>query len=151
LLDPGGSLTPWSNPNNALVVDGTGAMTSLTNATGDSARLKVAQFGFALPPTAQVRGVTVTITRRANGGIEDKSVRLMTAALQGIDKSSGASWPAAFTGKDYGGASDLWGLALTPALVDSADFGVAIAASLDGADGTIAEIDGITMTISYCN
>ncbi len=144
-------MTPWLNPNNALVVDGSGATTSLTNATGDSARLKVTQFGFALPPTAQVRGVTVTITRRANGGIEDGVVRLVGAPLPGIDKSSGASWPAAFTGKDYGGANDLWGLTITPSLVNNADFGVSVAASLDGLDGTIAEIDGITISISYCN
>jgi hypothetical protein len=90
-----------------------------------------------VPETATVRGVVVKARRRGAGSapvggivMQDASIRLVSGgAINGTEKSEGASWPTGPPNEysSYGSSSDLHGLALTPAIVNASNFGVAIA------------------------
>ena len=98
-------------------------------------------FGFSIPAGATILGVIVNITKECIADIAmvatDYSVKLLVAgAPTGTEHASGADWPAVLhtsgigTGwgtSSYGASADKWGIALTPAIVNAAGFGVAIA------------------------
>ena len=104
-------------------------------------------FGFTIPATATILGVLVSITKE---GIADNpasfntdySVKLTVAGSPtGTDHANPAHWAqGSGTGAigttwatvQYGSSTDLWGLSLTPAIVNAAGFGVAIAAQSPG-------------------
>jgi len=66
---------------------------------------------------------------------KDLSVKLIVSGVvSGTDLKKVADWPdngdgvLSFDDAVYGGASEMWGLALTPSIVNAADFGLAFAA-----------------------
>jgi hypothetical protein len=140
----------WSNPDNARVSDGLSASATLND---DSTALVITGFGLAIPASAEIQGVTVRVLHRAASGvITDESFNLTGTGLsQGINHRM-AAWPTTFTNDVYGGPTDLWGQALTPAVVNDPSFGVSLRANSGSAAKTnIAEVDAITIEITYCD
>jgi hypothetical protein len=125
--------------------------------TGDTSEYcLVSNLGFAIPSAAQVLGVTVAVLRFSHstgtGQIRDDSVRLFVSGVaEGDDKAeTGINWPKGTAGtQSYGGAADVWGASLTPAIVNAADFGVAISAKNYGAAADTAELVVVNVTVSY--
>lgn len=128
-------------------------------------------FGFSIPAGATILGVQAIISKdqvssAATGAVTtDKSVKLIVGgAPAGTDHADHATpWLVVVLGTDpsggrtssYGSSTDLWGLALTPAVVNDPGFGVAIAPQETGtfAGGDWAEINQtpfpVTLVIFY--
>lgn len=129
-----GDGSAWLNPGSAGAIDGASASTVLTTPTGDaeSDELDFRNFGFNLPGGAVIRNVRVTINGSHTGGCSTciglyarldffKHARLANGATFGTVHG--------LRGQTVGGTfldsgNDLWGLPLTPAIVNSSSFGL---------------------------
>lgn len=121
-----------------------------SNATvGTSHYLKGTNLGFAIPSTAIITGIQLTISRKSNGSeVTDSRVRLVKAgAVQATDKASAGGWPLVVTDKSYGGSGDLWSGTWTPADINNAGFGYALA--VQTLDGDQSLVDRVQITVSY--
>jgi hypothetical protein len=145
--------TAWTNPGNAKTSDGNYAVATIATKTSLSSSLKATAFGFSLPLSALILGISVHVTRRAKGStIFDNAVMLVKggAIQEAVNRASksGVPWSEAPEEKVYGGPSDLWGLAWTPTDINAAGFGVALAAATGSAAAT-AEVDAVSILIAY--
>ncbi len=141
----------WASPGNASASDnvktfasvGLGAPTQL---------LKATNFGFALPPTAIIKGIEVSVEKNsAFADVTDNAVRIVKGGAFGAtDRSDGAAWPAAPTEATiiYGSPTDLWGETWTVADINGAGFGAGISGG-DGISGDLAQVDHIEITVYY--
>jgi hypothetical protein len=116
-------------------------------------------FQFEISPEATIQGIAMSINRSADseGLVGDYEVRLVrdAATTVGLDRGITKPWPTEFQYADYGGPTDLWGTAWTPADVNSTGFGVALTPTyLDTAGNSGAYVDFIRATVTYsvpCN
>ncbi len=148
-VDNGGGSTVWSNPDNVKASNDTYATASLGTISSFSNYIKVTNFGFSIPTSATINGVVVEVERKGTGpDITDRNIRLVVSdVINGDSKPSATVWGSEAT-ENYGGASDLWGLALTRANVVASNFGVAVSCKHIGGFST-ASIDSIKMTVHY--
>lgn len=145
----------WTNPGNAVQSDTVLATNVLTtSATGHY--MTATNFGFNVPAGATIFGVMVDIQRdqTGSGTTVDNSIKLIdnTSTITGTDHAIAGTWPVSLTWQSYGNTAggDLWGVALTPTIVNSANFGVAISAkNTSGASSITAQIDCVRITIFY--
>lgn len=127
----------WADAENAIASDDAAAVAAL--ADGETSNyLRAADFRFELPPTAVVVGIEVVIERSADAAdvIADHEVRVaVDGALLPKKFVDAASWSVTDATSSYGDATDLWDATetITPALVNQANFGVALAAKATGA------------------
>ena len=136
----------WTNPGNASASDNVYATNSL--ALNNSQYLKATNFGFAIPNTAVVLGITASIERKATGTVTDTRVRLVKAGtIQATDKSAGAAWPASDTVATFGGAADVWSGSFFGVDVNSSGFGVVFSCGSSGA--ATPSVDHISVTVTY--
>lgn len=124
--------------------------TSATDRRSDTHYLKALNFGFGIPDEATIVGVTVAIERHASANSDDDYAIDNTLTLNdgtiGSDERAGpARWPTVDTVAIYGG--DLWGMELTPDIVNGATFGVLLSVNVN--NGVTVSIDLISMTIAY--
>jgi len=154
----------WTSPQNAQASDGVFTTATVVLGVLSSAHtnyLTATGFGFSLPSNVTICGVTVTVVRQWQGTLQvganmyDNSVKLITGGtIGGIEHASGTTWSSSVSTVQYGGASDEWGLALTPAIVNSPNFGVAISTYMSAglvSLTSIAAIDYISVNITYTN
>jgi hypothetical protein len=155
-----GSLT-WSNVNNAKVEDGSFATVESSSAEAKTSHyLKLTNFGFTIPTSAVVRGITVTPRCRIAEGavtisppVVDARVRIIKGGTikEAEDKATGGAWDAALHTRSFGGSDDLWGNTWTPSDINGSGFGVALSVTLNKVlGGTLkAEVDVGKITIAY--
>jgi hypothetical protein len=149
--------TVWSNLP-SLLVEGSDPYTdaAVLVLVGTPYRdfLLVDDFKLEVPASAEIKGITVTV-RRAGGGADeafDYAVRLLKGGVMGeSDRATATPWNAPpFENVDYGGPTDLWNETWTPADVNAADFGVALAAGYTQTAGNgRAYVDIVYVTVSY--
>ena len=153
--DPPGTFNDWVNSGNAMANDGVNASTP-----GYSKYLTATNFGFSIPGTATINGIEVTVKKNIiNGDTFDLSAKLYddTGVPAGDEKAKSGNWPTVSTSVIYGGATDLWGLSLTPAIVNNVNFGFGIAVNVVTAepdpDPPTPEVlvDWIAIKIYYTN
>jgi hypothetical protein len=141
--------TAWTNPGNAEASDNMFAVA----APGGSPTqyLEVTNFGFALPGTAIIDGISVAIERKsAAGTITDARVRIVKGGVIGTtDEAAPGAWPTSDTVANYGGASDLWGETWTPSDINGAGFGVVVSA-MDDVDTAAVNFISISVTYTDC-
>lgn len=101
--------------------------------------LKITGFGFSLPSNAIIQGISVTISREAtaylgaSGVVTDTNVQLIKGGVvQSTNRSRGDSWPASWAPNSWGGSTDLWGGTWLYSDINATNFGVAIAATVEG-------------------
>jgi len=154
--------SPWSTSNcgwvNPTYIYGAGEA-AITHPAFDtdtySYVLKAYTFDFsAIPDTATITGVSVTVNARyANGACGIALMQLLNTSRAKVGTNL-ASTPTALTtsAADYnfpsGGAPTLWGNALTPAWVKDADFGVAIGVRPTALNADVY-VDSVVMTVYY--
>lgn len=139
----------WSNPTNISASDDARA-TAVLGAAATSHQLRATQFGFAIPTTATVTGVTVAIERSGTvgGDVKDATVQLLKAGTAaGSNKATATTWPLTDTVATYGGSADLWGTTLSPSDVNNSGFGVLIQAVATA--GSTARVDLVTIAVSF--
>jgi hypothetical protein len=130
--------------------DGSVSTCDLT-ASGLSETISLEDFGFSIPNGSTIDGVTVEINRqRVDGGglCRDLSVILKKAGAAGSNKAVATAWPSVLTARTYGGATDLWGLILTPEEVNDSNFGLTFRV-MDGDVSDVAEVDYISISVYY--
>lgn len=118
----------------------------------DSQLLAPVAFDLRVPTTAAIRGLRAHIRRDNDGAsagatVFDVVVRLVAAGVAiGDNKASSTAWPSSAATASYGGATDSWGLALTPAMVNDPAFGFGVAVRRAG--GNIdADVDHMWLEV----
>jgi len=148
-----GTLT-WTNPGNAFSSNNVYATRTVDGTT--SHYIKCLNYGFTIPATATILGITVNVERKssstANGGSFDAAMRIVQGGTIGTsDRSTTTQYTTADVTEAHGGATDLWGLTWTPADINAANFGAAFAAtkpSSAGGSHTVS-VDFIEITVDY--
>lgn len=151
----------WANPSNALTND-TNAATVTRNPiqSGDVAQrfqaLRITNFGFAIPVSSDILGVTVRVLGRRVGFVTSSTPLRLVNGATALGSERNVTLPGSFgSHQSVGGPNDMWGAALTPAVVNSANFGVRIQPRIDNASpaavGQAATVDirHMDMTIEY--
>ncbi len=119
-----------------------------------SANLDATNFGFAIPSTATILGITATVDRAASSSnrIQDNHVYLLKGgSTTGITDhlASGVYWPTTDATRTYGSTSDLWGTTWTPAQVNASNFGLRFQAKNTTTTTTTATVDYVEITVTY--
>lgn len=150
------SAEPWVNPGNVSADDGTEA--TITAATYDSPDISqilvCSNFGFSIPASATIDGITVEIDRRNSAGAaSDNRVQLAKgtafANLVGSNLADTATdWPTTLATVSYGGAANLWGTTWTPSEINASSFAVFLSVQADAANTDI-QVDFIRATVTY--
>jgi hypothetical protein len=125
--------------------------------SGQTQFLQATNFGFTIPSTAVICGITVEVEKSASGiglftDVVDRDVYIIkNGARTGTNKANGAEWTGSDAYTAYGGASDNWGTTWLPSDINASDFGIAIAADINGLIGLVpvARIDHIRITVHY--
>ncbi|MBU2019881.1 MAG: hypothetical protein KJ941_09570 [Bacteroidetes bacterium] len=158
--DPGTSSNNLSSgvvsfllPSNILSSDNSRSLVTASVLNQLSHFIVGSNFGFVVPGAATITGVEVMIEKSAVGigdAITDNSVMLFNGGSSiSLNRKKTGSWPLSDTYFTYGSDSDLWGAALTPAIVNSSAFGVGLSAALGGIGLPAARIDHIQMRVFY--
>jgi hypothetical protein len=151
---PGGT-TLWSNANNVLACDGSYAtITPTNNQTTNTRYMVVNNFGFTIPSDATINGIEIVVRRRKSGSggeIRDTVASMVNGgSAVGTNSPIGTDWSTSDFDATYGGPSNTLGAALTPALVNSSNFGFALRIyNSGGSVGAVGEVDCISITIYY--
>lgn len=144
----------WGTPSNVAASDNAYATSAVTSSAA-SERLHATNFGFAVPAGATIVGILVQVERSKTSTAANISDALAASkiikggSMQGASKANLNDWTTGDLTVNYGGSSDLWGLAWTPADINAADFGFAIQASVFSGTSTTARIDFIGITVYY--
>lgn len=137
--------TDWTNPDEVKVSDDTYATCAGTKSYWLKC-LSYLGFAAAIPAAARIVGVEVAIEGGLTG-IEDSQIYLCYEGKRiGTDRAHNVEWNSVESTFIHGGSYDVWGLALTPAIVKSTSFGVHIAIK---GDGSGISIDGVSVNITY--
>ncbi len=144
----------WSNPGNAVSDDNVYATVALNN--GETSHyLEATSFGFAIPADATINGIKVAIGRFSSGAsapyIRDSVVSLLKGgSVVGTNKAFTLSdWPTSEGVATYGTPTNLWGTTWTPAEINATNFGVALAVNNSNASSLTANVDYVTVTVTY--
>ena len=151
----------WTTPANAATQNSTYTTAALA-AGATSNYLQLNNLGFKLGANAQPVGVQVNLNRKSNAltKVEDNVVSLLVGGVvSGQNKAEvGNDWGAGIQNRNYGGlgktyggvpadADALWGLNLSKAQVEAANFGIVLAAKNAGAAERIAEVDLLSIVV----
>lgn len=156
-----GSGAAWISLDNAKGQNDVGAKTSLTGNEDESRAIVLSGFGFTIPSSAQIRGVTARFRAKATANTEVKEVRDERVQLTPNGSIAGSSlvggqdeWASTYGSHESGGATSTWGLTLTPALITQGNFGVAYTTRFHanvGTDTATLELDDVQMSVTYCD
>lgn len=133
-----------------------GGATDLWGLSLTEAQVEASDFGVAVAAIssggstdAYISGFEVTVYYATASGVVDSVVKLvgLNDAVVGNSKASGSDWPTSDGTASYGGASDVWGAALTPAIVNDDSFGAVVSATIPTSGE--AYVDHITIRVYY--
>lgn len=147
-------LVAWTNVNNVKLNDGVDATVGLSVPNPSSETILLTGFGFAIPGTATILGVQVSVKKRVTAGtpgsVTDGTVQLIKGGVQsGNNNAAPFDWFGTYTTSIYGGSNDLWGLTLTPTDVNAANFGIAFQGTQILLGTQTLAVDFISITITY--
>lgn len=144
----------WSSPGNAAgITNGTYATaTGLDNTS--SQYLFATNYGFSIPVNATIDGVVVSPTRKcSNAGnlSRDTNVFLIVNGVIGTaNRATATAYTTSDITEDHGGSTDKWGAALTPAIVNSSNFGTVFSSyKISAGGGVNITVDAIRITVYY--
>ena len=124
-----------------------------TAANSPSSYLRATGGGFSVPTSATITGVKLIITKHEEAlpgeEVADYEVKLIkSSVITGSNMAQAGNWPVSDANFTYGGAGNMWGLALTPTDVNSpSGFGAAI--NVTGGTTGNAYILSMNTTIYY--
>lgn len=150
----GGDGTAWSNPRNVFTDDNVNATANLASGVFTN-YLFATRFNMNIHRNADIRGVTFTVAKSGAVGIEDRGVHLVVnnVVKSGVaqrNNNIAGGWPTTDTTVSYGGITDTWDQVLTPDVVNSDGFGLAIAGINNVASGdATAYLDHVSCTVEF--
>lgn len=152
---------PWQNPENIAGLEGIYTVIELGQSEL-SHNLIARGFNFSIPAGATIDGIEVKWRRKEDTGnvVSQTPLLWMNGSAwpstlgTGPNDYPGGGMPLSWTGSPdeevFGSPTDLWGANLSPAIVNSPNFGVALrcgeASSMVGAGGSV---DFVTMRVYY--
>jgi hypothetical protein len=143
----------WTNPSNAAASDNSRATAGFPGGSLDTTHyLKASDFGFSIPATATIDGITVETerSRSAFGADVASTVRLRiikSGSVSSTELTDSYTWTTTDTYVTSGGSSNLWGETWTPSNINSSSFGVVLYTELNL--GRTLQIDHVRITIHY--
>ena len=158
-----GTVYPYEDIANVRACDGSRAtMDSSGGTTSSKPAPDIVVYNFPIPTiksNARIDGVLAKINRQKAiyaGDIRDSYVRLRagSSASRGVMGSNYAktstNWPEKSTGTaTYGGATDKWGVSLTPAMVNDAGFGLLMRCEGTSSTWTIPSVDCMNLAVYF--
>ena len=154
----------WTNPGNiAGPPDGTYATNDLNSQSGSTSRLIASSFGLAIPPSATILGITISLKgffffATIGADVPQISVGLsLNGNFIGMSKSTDFDSTSPIT-LAFGGSSDQWNTQLTPAIINDLTFGVLVQGVINTARARIPplpqttgtfEIDSVQVQVNY--
>ncbi len=153
-VDDGGTRT-WSNPTYIQVDDTNYASTSELGLNQTSQALYAQNFGFAIDAGVTISNVSFSYKRKAASASNflESSIKILNAAGSpaGSEKADAVTyWANSDETITKSGDATYWGLTLTPALVNDADFGLKIKASRPSGAGNLAcYVQYVSCTVTY--
>ncbi len=150
----------WGNPNYVMASDNQTASTTMAAVSNCfqstcwySRELLSTNFGFNVPTSnINIVGIKAEIQRNAFSAnvIKDTIVRLLlSGATIGNNLALANKWGITNNYYTYGGATNMWGTALTPANVNDATFGVSLKTANTSTSNQSAYVDHVRMTVYY--
>lgn len=151
----------WDSTENVVALDGQFASVTLQpylncfqSSCYFSRHLTCYNFGFNIPPTATIDGVSITVAGvpDANGAIHDRTIQLRRDNLNnlyGTNMAGNQPWNVNQPDHTYGSATELWGLTWAPADVNSSDFGCYIKLDNGSSNAHTVSVDAVFITVSY--
>lgn len=159
LFDNDGLGADWVNPGNAALDDTAYAtVTAARRMVIDSGSLVSYHADYAIPGDATIDGVKVRIKRKyagTDGSVTDATDCCLTkdgAYTPWGSYAGGNGWTTTDTYYTWGGATELWGVSITPAIVNDDNFGViapAASVSAGASYSCIAYINFVEITVYY--
>lgn len=144
----------WMDVTNIFATDGNYAFAFLTNTFSDPSHavtryLYASAFGFTLPASAAVTGVTVNAVNEADPDVWDNSVKLIKAGtVGGTEHATTTGWGS--TTQTWGNSTDTWGFTLVGSDVNNSTFGVALSVeNVSILTSRTVHLDSITITVTY--
>lgn len=139
LASSSGPELSWTNPTNVYTDNGSSATIGFSMGGEIADDLVFNTFDFDIPTNAVIEGVYLSI---------DGSFFSVYGSVN-LSSDLGSGTSKTLTGTTYGGSEDLWGLALTPAVVNDSNFGGTLfVGDVSGGDGT-ASVDHIEITVYW--
>lgn len=144
----------WLNPTLALASDGQYATASLNATNTHTNYLYIYDLAFNLPSSAIIEGISVSVTRKAVGGITDNLVYVTydnagATANAPTNHAALGNWSTTGETVTYGSSTDLWGRSWTYADINDTLFGFNLAVTGDGSAGNTPEVDVVSITVYY--
>lgn len=123
--------TAWGNTGNiTTATDAAYSEASSVAKSGSTQYLHAANFDFSsIPSGSTIDGIEALVRRQqtGTGGSSDNTIQLILGGSRtGSNLASSEDWSSSIQSKQYGGASNLWGLTPDRSDVISASFGLAI-------------------------
>ncbi len=152
---------PWLNFNDVVSSNGvraTATSTAIVLGGQQSNYLKTTGYGFSIPLTATVCGISVEFEKSASAFllptayVEDLSVNIVKGGIiYPTSLAQGANWTSTDTYYTHGNGGEAWGTTWTPAEINASDFGVAISARIVSILSFFptARIDHVRVTVHY--
>jgi len=109
------------------------------------------RFGLSVPSNATILGITASVdlvSQSSTSGTVSQIALYYTNAVLGTIKAPATPFTTSVTPQSYGGSTDVWGAALTPAIVNDPTFGYAMACNCDATRVFIGEPFSITVNYS---
>lgn len=150
----GSGVSSWSNLAGATSSDNVYAALFYINAGETCKYLRGLLPTNSVPVGSTILGVEVTVERKSavnNSPLPiDAGVNLYNAGVVGDNKSNAVPWAYELDQQfTYGGAADLWGVALTDTIINSGNFGVVVRAVNNSATLGALSVDEIKIKIYY--
>lgn len=145
--DTSSGVVNWANPGNVTADDA--AYATVTTSANNSTRLTGSNFGFAIPSDATILGIVVEAKVKTASGSAGMIARINKTISNGATASAAKTFSVG-TSEAWvptGGASDLWGLALSASEVNASTFGALIQTNLNPTDTFSA--NAIRVTVYY--
>lgn len=139
----------WTNPDRITASDNTYTIAATSSSV--SHWLVATNFDFStIPNDAIILGVTGTVEAKytiGSGATITSSSFVVGGAVVGTQKTLAQAITNADAQYTVGSASDLWGYAITPALLKVSTTGFAI--SVTGSGATTIAVDAMWLTVTY--
>lgn len=146
-------IIPWTNPSNVLVDSTSAAIATGTGSFDYTDKLRVTNFGFAIPTGATITGIAMKYRRRSSSAVDiiDDIIQLnLSGTPIGANKATSSFWSNINETPEYGGLQDTWswgGVSVTN--INSSGFGIDIAAIDDAAGTDDCYIEAVWLKIFY--
>ncbi len=140
----------WSSPSNAASSNDSYATATLS-ASQTTHYLKALGGCFVIPPASTITNVEARVEAKASGSdVADLEVKLVKGGvISGTSQHTGSALGTSDSVRSYSASPATWGVALTAADVNAADFGVALRYTNSAGAERIVYVDDIEIRISF--